>query len=236
MPGDKAIASRERLQEQVSGALNQASANVREEMIADIGTSEKTETVTGSSGGEIGANQSGTPSFKVKDPKTIDDFTLEDEVNEITESVSIVANYFSGTGKEHRDFDEDSIQSFRLSQTPEFERIRKAFFKLYGEKLTGVSDWSGISATGFGKTISFMEGLKIAWDSPTGAYVGTFAAMRITGGPDRSLTYTLTNNTSLTSLTGRLFGEISYSRVNGEFRPMSNISQTYTVREQYEPE
>lgn len=209
-----------------------AKGKAKDDDVSEIDDKDK----SNAAGSAEGAGKNKTPSFKLKTTKTMDDFTLMDEIDEIAEGASIVIGYFVDVGPEHRDFDENSIQSFRLSQTPEFERIRKLFFKLYGEKLSGVSDWTGISATGFGKTISFWEGLKISWESPTGAYVGTFAVTQITGGPDRTLTYTLTNNTNLTSLTGRLFGELPYERIEGKWRPMSEVSQTYIVKEQYELE
>ncbi|MGX5175126.1 hypothetical protein ACUR5C_13975 [Aliikangiella sp. IMCC44653] len=199
-----------------------------------------------SSGGKFPVRQttqatkgSSVTTLSLKNALSEDDFSVGDELSEIGTAFSIVFNYFTGTGPEHRDFDETSIQSFRLSQTPEFDRVRKLFFKNYGDQLAKSSDWTGINATNFGKTISFFEGLQIAWDSPTGALVGTFTVESIIGGPNRTLTYTLSNSSSLSSLTGRLFGEISYERPQGGWGigvvmyPGSTISQTYTVKEEY---
>ncbi|AJQ92547.1 hypothetical protein [Gynuella sunshinyii] len=160
-------------------------------------------------------------------------FGIGDQVGEVATAGMIVAGFFLGVGPSELVFGPDSIQSHNLSLTPEFQRVRDLFFKTYGSQLSASNDWSGIHATNFGKTISIAEGFKIAWQSPTGAYVGSFTVTDIVGGPNRTLMYALDNNTSLSSLTGRIFGEISYDRTGYTMSPMSTVSQTYFITEQY---
>jgi len=121
------------------------------------------------------------------------------------------------------------------------------FFSDYADQLAAAgSDWSSISATNYGRRISFMEGLSIASDSPTGAYVGTFAALTIQGGQNRTLSFTLYNDTSLSSLTGRTFDnkaagfEVATKRnsalavVPFAFQPLTTVSQSYKIKQSYE--
>ncbi|HAH05536.1 MAG TPA: hypothetical protein DCM05_03270 [Elusimicrobia bacterium] len=137
------------------------------------------------------------------------------------ESRQMLWEWASGTGHRSRTFGSGSNQVFDLRFAPGVHRAREAFYSKNVGMQCGEYDPLTNYRAGFG-----LEGLWQAGSNSTRQFVGNYR-IDIIPNPDNTLTFTLTNTTSMTSL---LYGYgPSWNR--DSFRFGGNMTQVYTWME-----
>jgi RHS repeat-associated protein len=124
--------------------------------------------------------------------------------------------FFSGTGPQHRDFGPGSVQVDSLRNSPGINKARQ-WYSANG------CDSSGNPLTRTGGHKFGLKGLAQSGLDPTLQFVGSYD-WKITPNTDGTVTFTVTNNTSLTSFLYQA-GVPSHDR--NSFGPFGTTSQTY---------
>jgi hypothetical protein len=156
-------------------------------------------------------------------------YTANNAINRIdpfgltwTESLGMFLEWLTGSGQEYRTFGPASNQVKDMMNAPGVNRAREAFYKK-NEGRCGTPEPLTNFNPGFG-----LEGLWQAGLNPTQQFVGNYR-IDITPNPDRTITFNLTNTTSMTSFT---YG-LGPSWDRSILRPGGNMTQTYTWKEPF---
>ena len=149
---------------------------------------------------------------------------LKDWGQGVVDAGQMTLEFATGTGPENRDFGPGSVQVQSLRNSPGVNKARQ-WYCLNGFDSSGQpTPHSG--GHKFGLKGLFQSGL-----DPTLQFVGSYD-WAITPNPDGTITFTLTNDTSLTSLLYQV-GVPSHNR--SSFRPFGTIRQTYHWTESTPP-
>ncbi len=134
----------------------------------------------------------------------------------VSDAGQMTWEFFSGTGPQHRDFGPGTVQVDSLRNSPGINKARQ-WYSAHG------CDSSGNPAPRTGGHKFGLKGLAQSGLDPTLQFVGSYD-WQITPNSDGTLTFTVTNNTSVTSLLYQA-GVPSHDR--SSFGPFGTTSQTY---------
>ncbi len=128
----------------------------------------------------------------------------------------MTSDFFTGDGNYPRDFGPDSVQVRSLKNSIGVNKARNYY-------RTHACDGSGNPVARTGGHKFGLKGLVDSGFDPTLQFIGSYD-WKISPNPDGTVTYTISNDTSLTSLLYQI-GVPSHQR--STFRPFGTITQTY---------